>query len=164
MKHEMAEHFLQNFFHDTGILLWNRTFLNWNIILLLYFYSVGEVPFQGVWILRENLSVKSCSILFLKTSAIRFTKIILSDIGANMADSMYQGVYNGKKRHEPDFENVISRAVSNGVTKLIITGTDLQSSKTALDMAKQNGNTWRYTLQKECTSLSHGSYIFINHV
>lgn len=53
---------------------------------------------------------------------------------------MYQGMYHGSKKHEPDVENVIHRAAINGVDKLIITGTDVESSRTALNMAKNNGN------------------------
>lgn len=64
--------------------------------------------------------------------------IYITDIGANLTDEMYQGVYHGSKKHEPDLELVLKRAWEGGLTKMIITGTSLSDSKTALELAKTN--------------------------
>ncbi|XP_027234104.1 deoxyribonuclease TATDN1 isoform X3 [Penaeus vannamei] len=64
------------------------------------------------------------------------------DIGANLTDEMYQGVYHGSKKHEPDLELVLKRAWEGGLTKMIITGTSLSDSKTALELAKTNNNLY----------------------
>lgn len=61
------------------------------------------------------------------------------DIGANLTDAMYQGIYNGSQKHQPDLDNVLERAINNGIKKIIITGTDLVSSRLALQIALKNG-------------------------
>ncbi|CDO62213.1 TatD-like deoxyribonuclease, putative [Plasmodium reichenowi] len=46
------------------------------------------------------------------------------DIGSNLTDKMFDGVYNSKK-HENDLQNVLNRAKNNNVDKIIITCTCL---------------------------------------
>ncbi|XP_046674379.1 putative deoxyribonuclease TATDN1 [Homalodisca vitripennis] len=65
-----------------------------------------------------------------------FTKKGLIDIAANLTDPMYKGIYNGTKKHEPDLSNVLSRAWKQGLEKIIITGTSLEESKEAVEIAK----------------------------
>lgn len=60
------------------------------------------------------------------------------DIGANLTDEMYQGVYHGSRKHEADLDQVLKRAWDAGLTRMIITGTSLSDSKTALELAKTN--------------------------
>ena len=62
------------------------------------------------------------------------------DIGVNLTDPMYQGEYNGSKKHEADLEDVLDRSRAQGLQKLIITGGNLEDSKKALELAKQKGN------------------------
>ncbi|OMH78443.1 putative deoxyribonuclease TATDN1 [Zancudomyces culisetae] len=50
---------------------------------------------------------------------------------------MYRGIYNGKKRHVEDIDQVIQRAKSTGVTGLIITGGTLKESEEALQLAQK---------------------------
>lgn len=60
-----------------------------------------------------------------------------SQIGINLADPIFRGVYHGKERHPDDLRAVISRAQEVGCQKLIVTGSDLTSSRHALDIAKE---------------------------
>ncbi|KAK3920632.1 Putative deoxyribonuclease TATDN1 [Frankliniella fusca] len=60
------------------------------------------------------------------------------DIGANLTDPMYQGVYHESKKHAPDLCDVFTRAWNQGLTKIMITGGSLEDSKKALDLAKTN--------------------------
>lgn len=62
-----------------------------------------------------------------------------ADIAVNLTDSMFEGVYHGKTKHAPDLEAVIARAKSQGVERILITGTSLEESRAALDMAKRYG-------------------------
>lgn len=62
------------------------------------------------------------------------------DIGANLTDAMYSGVYNGSKKHEPDLQQVLERTWNAGLEKIIITGGNLEESKKALELAKTDGN------------------------
>ncbi|KAJ1675309.1 hypothetical protein EV182_001520 [Spiromyces aspiralis] len=61
----------------------------------------------------------------------------LIDIGANLADSVFFGNYRGKQVHPDDFERVLDRARQAGVVGLMVTGTNLAESRTAIDLAKR---------------------------
>ncbi|XP_028172620.1 putative deoxyribonuclease TATDN1 [Ostrinia furnacalis] len=58
------------------------------------------------------------------------------DIGANLTDEMYQGVYHGSKKHHPDLEKVLARSWANGMDKMIITGGSVTDSKKAIDLSR----------------------------
>lgn len=60
------------------------------------------------------------------------------DIGVNLTDSMFRGIYHGKKAHEDDFQDMVQRASDVGVKKMIITAGNLSESQDALDLAKTN--------------------------
>ena len=53
---------------------------------------------------------------------------------------MYQGVYNGSPKHEPDLDKVLERSWENNLSKIIITAGSLEESKKALEIAKTDGN------------------------
>ena len=57
------------------------------------------------------------------------------DIGANLTDPVYQGVYHKNKQHPPDLERVLERANQSGLSQLIITGGSLSESREALELA-----------------------------
>ncbi|KAI1005711.1 hypothetical protein K3495_g2506 [Podosphaera aphanis] len=58
------------------------------------------------------------------------------DIGINLTDPVYQGIYHNTQRHPPDLPAVIQRARAANCTKLIITGSDLASSHAAVALAQ----------------------------
>lgn len=60
------------------------------------------------------------------------------DIGANLTDEMYQGIYHGSKKHEPDLDTVLTRSWTAGLDKMIITGGSLTDSKKAIEMAQSD--------------------------
>lgn len=60
------------------------------------------------------------------------------DIGANLTDEMYQGVYHQSKKHEPDLDTVLARSWDNGLVKLILTGGSVSDAKAALDLAQSD--------------------------
>ncbi|GAB6025960.1 hypothetical protein CHUAL_011929 [Chamberlinius hualienensis] len=64
----------------------------------------------------------------------------LIDIGANLTDCMFQGVYNKSKKHEIDLGIVLERAKSAGVGKIIATGGNLEESKEAIKIANNYPN------------------------
>ncbi|KAL7333956.1 hypothetical protein PS15p_202792 [Mucor circinelloides] len=60
------------------------------------------------------------------------------DIAANMTDPMYRGLYRGKQAHADDLALVLKRAREGGVEKIIITGTNLEESKEAIEAIQTN--------------------------
>lgn len=58
------------------------------------------------------------------------------DIGANLTDDMYRGVYNGTRYHAPDLDAVLARARAQRVHKLIVTAGTLEQSREALALAR----------------------------
>lgn len=55
---------------------------------------------------------------------------------------MFQGTYNGSKKHESDIKQVIDRATKNGVSHMIVTGTSLSDSKKAVDLVRDYPNLY----------------------
>lgn len=39
----------------------------------------------------------------------------LIDIGSNLTDLMYRGIYNGSTKHKADFDLVLKRSIEAGV-------------------------------------------------
>lgn len=61
------------------------------------------------------------------------------DIGLNLTDPMFRGIYNGKQYHESDLKQVLSRAYQCSVNSALLTGSSLVESKEAISLA--NGIT-----------------------
>lgn len=59
-----------------------------------------------------------------------------ADIGINLGDSVFQGIYHGKKAHECDLKDVIQRATAVGCVKMMVTGSDLKESRKAVKLAE----------------------------
>uniref|UniRef100_A0A1B0DH00 Large ribosomal subunit protein uL14 n=2 Tax=Phlebotominae TaxID=7198 RepID=A0A1B0DH00_PHLPP len=46
---------------------------------------------------------------------------MFADIGANLTDSMFQGVYGGSQKHQADLDIVLKRSWDMGMQKIIVT-------------------------------------------
>ncbi|KAL3691511.1 hypothetical protein R1sor_005162 [Riccia sorocarpa] len=64
------------------------------------------------------------------------------DIGANLADGMFRGLYHGKQQHPGDMSAVLKRAWDAGVERIIITGISLHDSREALALADTDGRLY----------------------
>ena len=62
----------------------------------------------------------------------------LIDIGANLTDPMFRGIYREKRKHEDDFDDVLKRASLSGVEKMIVTGGSLEDSKNAIFLCSKH--------------------------
>ena len=58
-------------------------------------------------------------------------------VGINLGDPIFRGVYHGKQAHDDDLNQVVQRALDVGCTKLMVTGSDLKESAHAIEIAKQ---------------------------
>lgn len=61
------------------------------------------------------------------------------DIGANLTDGMFQGVYNGSQKHPNDLDIVLNRSWSNGLAKIIITVGTITDTEDAAKIAQKDG-------------------------
>ncbi|KAF0852853.1 Sec-independent protein translocase protein TatD (deoxyribonuclease) [Andalucia godoyi] len=59
------------------------------------------------------------------------------DIGANLTDCMFAGVYNSKQAHPADVSHVLRRAVSAGADRIVITAGRLSDTLEALAMIER---------------------------
>lgn len=60
----------------------------------------------------------------------------MAQIGINFTDPVYRGSYHDKQVHHEDLDKVIQRAVKVGVKKFMVTGSDLEESKKAIEIAR----------------------------
>lgn len=58
------------------------------------------------------------------------------DVGINLTDDQYQGVYHGRKCHPPDLDDVVARAKDAGVLKFLVTASDLEHAKASRKIAE----------------------------
>lgn len=63
------------------------------------------------------------------------------DIGLNLTDPMFQGIYNGKQYHASDLVHVLSRAAKVGVHKALLTGSSITESRQAAQIAQSYGSS-----------------------
>ena len=55
------------------------------------------------------------------------------DIGANLTDPVFVGIYRGKEKHRNDFEDIIKRGEDVGLSGYLVTGGTLEDSAEALE-------------------------------
>lgn len=66
--------------------------------------------------------------------------ICTSDIGANLTDGMFKGIYNGSSKHPPDLDIVLQRAWRHELQKIIVTVGCQEDYKDALEIVCRDGN------------------------
>ncbi|KAL1897557.1 hypothetical protein Cpir12675_002285 [Ceratocystis pirilliformis] len=80
------------------------------------------------------------------------------DIGINLADPIFRGIYHGQQRHNDDLPAVVQRAIDTGCQKMIITGSDFASIRDAMVISKQySGTVFRTAGIHPCSSAIFGS-------
>ncbi|KAF8898916.1 hypothetical protein BD779DRAFT_1486210 [Infundibulicybe gibba] len=61
------------------------------------------------------------------------------DVGVNLTDPVFKGLYHGKRKHDDDLDVLLHRSREAGVKSMIITGTSLRESQQALTLSKKYG-------------------------
>lgn len=62
------------------------------------------------------------------------------DIGANLTDGMFQGIYGGSRKHPDDLDIVLDRSWSNGLEKIIVTVGTITDIDDAVKLTQKDGN------------------------
>lgn len=77
---------------------------------------------------------------FVRDGLVGYRSFV-TDIGANLTDPVYQGIYHGLQKHQPDLDKVLERSWNNNVSKIIITAGNMEDSKKALEIARTDGKS-----------------------
>lgn len=94
--------------------------------------------FPGVGLSNSNKKLS----IFGNSSALSQIAMYFIDIGANLTDESYAGIYNGQQRHEPDIGAVLMRAREAGIMRTIVTAGTLQQSYEAVALASTDPNLY----------------------
>ncbi|KAF2160291.1 hypothetical protein M409DRAFT_29146 [Zasmidium cellare ATCC 36951] len=82
-----------------------------------------------------------------------------ADIGINLTDPIFTGVYHGKRAHENDLPHILTRARTAHVRKLLITGSDLEESRAAIALSEQHPRLCYATVGVHpCSAKTFGKY------
>lgn len=73
-----------------------------------------------------------------QTVAVPTNRLRYADVGINLGDPIFRGVYHGKQAHDDDMNHVLKRAVDAGCIKLMVTGSDLKESRNAIKLAEEH--------------------------
>lgn len=65
--------------------------------------------------------------------------LFFPDIGANLTDGMFHGIYNGSQKHPDDLDIVLQRSWSNGLQKIIVTVGCLNDTEEAAHITDGDG-------------------------
>ena len=83
-------------------------------------------------------SLFTTTIMAASESQAEGTTLRFVDIGANLLDDRFiQGIYHEKKRHEPDFDEVLKRATQTGVKHIIMTAGTVEESAHAVQQVRK---------------------------
>ena len=75
------------------------------------------------------------------------------DIGANLLDPMFMGIYREKSLHASDLVHVIQRARSAGAVNLFVTAGNVEESKQAIQLAREQSDGFLKTTVSSINSL-----------
>ena len=104
--------------------------------------SVRKMSYKLIGKLRFHCKQRLITIStanLLKSCVTDNGSVMYADIGANLTDEMYQGVYNGSKKHEPDLDKVLQRSWNAGLQNIFITAGCLQDIRDSLKLAQIDG-------------------------
>lgn len=71
------------------------------------------------------------------SAATRLLGLAMIDIAVNLTDCVFRGIdWKGRRIHENDFDEVLRRAQASGVTKILVSGTNLYQCERAVKLCR----------------------------
>ncbi|XP_050534908.1 deoxyribonuclease TATDN1 isoform X3 [Daktulosphaira vitifoliae] len=86
--------------------------------------------------------ISNFTISLVRSRLKNMSVIPFIDIGANLTDPMFQGIYNSNNKHKHDLDDVLERSWKNGLKKIIITSGSLYDCKEAIRVASLHENLY----------------------
>jgi len=88
--------------------------------------------------LNLKLNIKYFSILLktMQPSSIKSYKLF--DIAANLCDEKFLGIYNGKKYHDEDSDEVVNRAKANHVEKMLFASGCIEDTHHSYNLSQKS--------------------------
>ncbi len=97
--------------------------------------KIGKPP-SGKHTKGKKPAAKQENTLNIEFDSTRACSLI--DIGANLLDPMFEGIYHGSKKHAPDLQLVLHRAGLVGVEHVMVTAGSLDEAKAAVEFVGPN--------------------------
>ena len=104
----------------------------------------------------KGFAVEALPLRFGKQINLPIEGVQICDIGANLVDEMFLGVYNEKQRHEPDLLQVLERAKAMNVNKIVCTAGSMDDSRKTLDLLRSQADPTSTTSTSCSLSSSFG--------
>ena len=118
--------------------------------------SIHATPNTGKRQANKRSPVPAASTSASSTQpAYDYSSLQLTDIGANLIDDMYNGLYHSTSKHQPDLPTVLTRAVQHGLSSIIVTAGTFDECKQACELIRQHQPSTRQQLQLYTTCGIH---------
>ena len=101
------------------------------------FLEITNLVSKRLLLQQKNLNTKQ-NINMAQQQPMHFI-----DIGANLLDDMFQGIYRGKSLHARDLKAVLTRASKAGCSTIFVTAGTIEESKKALELCQSEMNSLR---------------------
>lgn len=101
-------------------------------------YSFRFATIQQNYEIHRYEPISFVNVSYLITTAT-IKQNLFSDIGANLTDGMFRGIYNGTQKHPDDLDIVLERSWNTGLEKIIITVGTITDTEDVAKIAQKDG-------------------------
>jgi len=102
--------------------------------------QIAEVVSKRKLFFKNNLNKLFKKMFNGKSTTIHKNNYKLFDIAANLCDEKFQGIYNGKKYHEDDTDEVIERAKQYGVEKMLFASGSIEDLHLSFKLSQKSSD------------------------
>ncbi|KAL6714808.1 hypothetical protein ACLMJK_007068 [Lecanora helva] len=130
-----------------------------NVLVKAFKPTGRSLSFSSTRLMSSQPPEQPKKLKYADVRQISFTKSPQKNVGINLTDSTFRGIYHNKPAHPDDLAHVLQRAVSAGCAKLMVTGSSLTESQKAIDLAtKYPGLCYATVGVHPCSAKSFDEY------